>query len=109
MEAAKGKDDPVCPKSVAITLLFHHQLPHPPPKLPPEPLLYRLIRVIVLTDESRVFLHATDESALANGITMDALSKFAAEPEARGGGGSLEGEFPISPSNKAGSMVRETH
>ena len=63
----------------------------------------------MLTDEYRVFLHATDESALTNGITMDALKKFAAEPEARGGGGSLEGEFPISPTDKAGSMVKETH
>jgi hypothetical protein len=40
---------------------------------------------------------------------MDALKKFAAEPEARGGGGSLEGEIPISPSDKVGSMVKETH
>ena len=62
-----------------------------------------------LIDGIRVFLHATDQSALANGITMDALKKFAAEPEARGGGGSLEGEFPISPSDKQGSIVRETH
>ena len=37
----------------------------------------------------KVFLHATDESALSNGITMDDLKKFAAEGEVgdqRGGG-----------------------
>ncbi|KAL8808919.1 MAG: hypothetical protein Q9223_000176 [Gallowayella weberi] len=35
----------------------------------------------------KVFLHATDQSALSNGVSMDVLKKFAAEPEAAGGGG----------------------
>ena len=56
----------------------------------------------------RVFLHATDESALQNGITMDALKKFAAEPEAAGGGGSLEKKAPIQPGT-TGGIARETH
>ncbi|KAL8734066.1 MAG: hypothetical protein Q9181_003350 [Wetmoreana brouardii] len=56
----------------------------------------------------KVYLHATHDSALENGITMDALKKFAAEPEARGGGGSLEKEFPITPGQKGG-IAKETH
>ncbi|KAL8654707.1 MAG: hypothetical protein Q9226_003326 [Calogaya cf. arnoldii] len=56
----------------------------------------------------KVFLHATDESALNNGVTMDVLKKYAAEPEAAGGGGSLEGNYPISPGTKGG-MAKETH
>lgn len=56
----------------------------------------------------RVFLHATDESALQNGVTMDALKKFAAEPEAAGGGGSLEKKVPIQPGT-TGGIARETH
>lgn len=56
----------------------------------------------------RVFLHATDESALQNGITMEALKKFAAEPEAAGGGGSLEKKAPLQPGT-TGGIVRETH
>ncbi|MCJ1457839.1 hypothetical protein MMC28_008208 [Mycoblastus sanguinarius] len=56
----------------------------------------------------KVFLHATDESALQNGITMEALKKFAAEPEAQGGGGALEKKTPIEPGT-TGGIVRETH
>lgn len=56
----------------------------------------------------RVFLHATDESALKNGIAMDALKKYAAEPEAAGGGGSLEKKAPVD-ANASGSIARETH
>ena len=56
----------------------------------------------------RVFLHATDESALSNGITMDALKKYAAEGEAAGGGGSMERKVPVNP-NASGSIARETH
>lgn len=56
----------------------------------------------------RVFLHATDESALQNGITMDALREYAAEPEAAGGGGSLEKKAPIEPGT-TGGIARETH
>ena len=58
--------------------------------------------------DRRVFLHATDESALQNGVTMDALKKFAAEPEAAGGGGSLEKKAPIQPGT-TGGIARETH
>ncbi|KAI4197183.1 MAG: hypothetical protein LQ348_002191 [Seirophora lacunosa] len=56
----------------------------------------------------KVFLHATDESALNNGITMESLKNFAAEPEAPGGGGSLERKAPITPGVKGG-MAKETH
>ena len=56
----------------------------------------------------RVFLHATDESALQNGITMDALKKFAAEGEAQGGGGKLEKNEPVSPKTPGG-IAKETH
>ncbi|CAO1605466.1 hypothetical protein XANCAGTX0491_008984 [Xanthoria calcicola] len=56
----------------------------------------------------KVFLHATDESALSNGVTMEVLKKYAAEPEAAGGGGSLEGTAPITPGTKGG-VARETH
>ncbi|CAL8582928.1 hypothetical protein XPA_008569 [Xanthoria parietina] len=57
----------------------------------------------------KVFLHATDESALSNGVTMEVLKKYAAEPEAAGGGGSLEGQAPITPSSGKGGVARETH
>ena len=56
----------------------------------------------------RVFLHATDQSALQNGVTMEALKKYAAEPEAAGGGGSLEGKAPVTP-GVAGGIAKETH
>ncbi|CAF9920398.1 hypothetical protein IMSHALPRED_004872 [Imshaugia aleurites] len=56
----------------------------------------------------KVFLHATDQSALQNGITMEALKKFAAEPEAAGGGGNLEKKTPIVPGT-TGGIARETH
>jgi hypothetical protein len=56
----------------------------------------------------KVFLHATDQSALQNGITMESLKKFAAEPEAKGGGGSLEKNVPIDPQAKGG-IATETH
>lgn len=55
----------------------------------------------------KVFLHATDESALNSGITMDALKKFAADPE-HAGGRALEGQVPIEPKAKGG-IVTETH
>ncbi len=56
----------------------------------------------------RVFLHATDRSALDNGITMETLKKYAAEPEAAGGGGALEKKAPIEP-GVTGGIARETH
>jgi len=56
----------------------------------------------------RVFLHATDESALQNGILLDVLKKYAAAPEASGGGGALDKNAPISPS-AGGGIARETH
>lgn len=56
----------------------------------------------------RVFLHATDESALQNGVTMETLKTYAAEPEVPGGGGSLEKKAPISPQSKGG-IASETH
>jgi hypothetical protein len=55
-----------------------------------------------------VFLHATDQSALSNGVTLDQLKKFAAEPEAQGGGASLEKKVPVAP-EVSGSIARETH
>lgn len=55
----------------------------------------------------KVHLHATDQSALQNGITMDALKKFAAEPEVGGSGGRL-GQEPKSPETPGG-IARETH
>ena len=56
----------------------------------------------------RVFLHATDQSALENGVSMDTLKKFAAEPEAKSGGGSLGSETPVTPGVKGG-LAKETH
>ena len=56
----------------------------------------------------KVFLHATDASALENGISLKDLKRFAAEPEAQGGGGSLEKSFPRNP-EVAGSIAKETH
>ncbi|KAL6713884.1 hypothetical protein ACLMJK_008378 [Lecanora helva] len=56
----------------------------------------------------KVFLHATDESALSNGITLENLKKYAAEPEVPGGGGSLEKKAPVQPGQKDG-IARETH
>lgn len=50
----------------------------------------------------RVYLHATDQSALSNGITMEHLKKFAAEQEAQSGGGSLENAQPVTPGVKGG-------
>lgn len=56
---------------------------------------------------NRVYLHATDESALENGITMDALKKYAAEPEVHGGGTSMEhGKAAITPGT-TGSIAKE--
>lgn len=52
--------------------------------------------------EARVYLHATDQSALGNGITMENLKKFAAEQEAQSGGGSLENAQPVTPGVKGG-------
>lgn len=56
----------------------------------------------------RVFLHATDQSALENGISMDTLKKYAAEPEAQNGGGSLGNQTPVTPGVKGG-LAKETH
>lgn len=56
----------------------------------------------------RVYLHATDLSALNNGVTMDSLKKYAAEAEAQGGGGNLENAAPVTPSQKGG-LATETH
>lgn len=39
---------------------------------------------------------------------MDALKKFAAEPENQNGGGALEKNTPIDPQSK-GSIASETH
>lgn len=94
MEAAKGQDDPVVPKSVLFLILY----------VGINPLEQKLRPSLYF----RVFLHATDESALQNGITMDVLKKFAAEPEAAGGGGNLEKKVPIQPGT-TGGIARETH
>ena len=56
----------------------------------------------------RVYLHATDQSALNNGVTMDSLKKYAAEGEAQGGGGNLENAAPVTPGTKGG-LAKETH
>ena len=56
----------------------------------------------------RVFLHATDQSALDNGVSMETLKKFAAEGEAQGGGGSLEKNTPVTP-GVTGGLAKETH
>lgn len=56
----------------------------------------------------KVFLHATDETALENGISMADLKKYAAEPEAQGGGGSLEQKVPVTP-GVTGGIAKETH
>ena len=58
--------------------------------------------------ESRVYLHATDQSALSNGITLENLKKYAAEAEAPGGGGSLDSTHPITP-GAMGGIAKETH
>ena len=55
----------------------------------------------------RVHLHATDQSALQNGVTMDVLKKFSAEPEVEGSGGRLYQE-PKTPETPGG-IARETH
>ncbi|MCJ1253659.1 hypothetical protein MMC24_001471 [Lignoscripta atroalba] len=59
----------------------------------------------------KVFLHATDESALGNGITMDTLKKFAAESEVdaggSGGGPTPRTAIPLTPGVSPG--VKETH
>lgn len=56
---------------------------------------------------ARVHLHATDQSALQNGVTMDVLKKFSAEPEVEGSGGRLYQE-PKTPETPGG-IARETH
>ncbi|KAI4188660.1 MAG: hypothetical protein L6R41_001981 [Letrouitia leprolyta] len=90
MEAAKGPEDPVVPK------IYHADW------------MMRSWNTDFIGFENRVFLHATHESALSNGITMDALKRYAAEPEAAGGGGSLERKVPISTGTKGG-IAKETH
>lgn len=71
-------------------------------------MLYKGIHGLMTLDICRVFLHATDQSALENGVSMDTLKKFAAEPEAQGGGGSLENRIPVTPGAKGG-LAKETH
>ena len=56
----------------------------------------------------KVFMHATHETALDNGVTMADLQKFAAQPEVPGGGGSMEGQAPVTPGSKNG-LAKETH
>ena len=56
----------------------------------------------------KVFLHATEDSALENGITMEVLKKYAAEGEAQMGGGGLEKNVPVDATVK-GSLAKETH
>ena len=51
----------------------------------------------------RVFLHATDESALKT-VAMEDLKRFAAEGEAANASSTAQ-----TPSGKQGAMVRETH
>lgn len=55
-----------------------------------------------------MFLHATDESALNNGISMSDLKKYAAEGEAQSGGAALENKTPVTPGVKGG-LAKETH
>ncbi|KAL9116121.1 MAG: hypothetical protein Q9227_000490 [Pyrenula ochraceoflavens] len=50
----------------------------------------------------KVFLHATDQSALENGVGMDDLKKFAAEPEA-----SNPSMRPQDPSSSPSSAIKE--
>ena len=60
----------------------------------------------------KVFLHATDQSAISNGISMDDLQKFAAEGEAMEGGPPFgtRTAVPITP-DKDGKrgIAKETH
>ena len=56
----------------------------------------------------KVFLHATDESALSNGVTIEVLKKYAAEGEAQMGGHGLEKNTPVD-ALTSGSIARETH
>ena len=93
MEAAKSSDDPVVPK---------YEMPRR------RKLVSKACLLLIYCILPRVFLHATDESALSNGITMDSLKKFAAEPEAQGGGGALEKKAPIT-AGTTGGIARETH
>jgi len=57
----------------------------------------------------RVFLHATDESVLRNGVEMGTLRKYAAAPEAPGGGAALDKSVPVIPSAGGGGIAKETH
>lgn len=72
------------------------------------PLPSSRIMLVLTVLSNRVFLHATDESALSNGVTMDILKKFAADGEAQGGGASLEKKTPITP-GVTGGIAKETH
>ena len=56
----------------------------------------------------RVFLHATDESALSNGVSMADLKRFAAEPEVPGGGAALEKKAPVQV-GVTGGIAKEAH
>lgn len=101
MDAAKGPDDPVVPKYVFFkpnpSLPFYSMPPGQLGGSPSDGCVY-----------DRVFLHATDESALSNGVTLETLQKYAAGQEVPGGGGSLEKAVPLQPKQKGG-IVRETH
>ena len=55
----------------------------------------------------RVFLHATDQSALEH-VDYNDLKKFAAEGEASMGGGGLSTAVPVEPGKKGG-FAKETH
>ncbi|MCJ1309654.1 hypothetical protein MMC25_003314 [Agyrium rufum] len=55
----------------------------------------------------KVFLHATDESALTNGISMKDLEKFAAEGEVGTQRPGNPAQPAITPGDKAGSPVKE--
>ena len=56
----------------------------------------------------KVFLHATDESALKS-IGLEDLKKFAAEGEAGSGGGATRNPVSQTPSADGRGPVRETH
>lgn len=60
------------------------------------------------SSQSRVFLHATDQSAL-KAVDMKDLEKFAHDGEAKSGGGGTRTEVYQTPSDKPGAAIKETH
>lgn len=56
----------------------------------------------------KVFLHATDQSALEK-VEMATLRKFAAEGEAAGVGGRTPGGKVAEDPERGGGLSRETH